>query len=111
MISCAATEVLPKVLDVYINLKKDRGLPLVEARFDSVQGAQIFRCEGAKALHGDFQTRFFSNSVTKSTRVHTEILRELAKKLSTKTKVAFVQGFILRPVLQYRIKDQGGSKE
>ena len=112
-ISFAASEEVPKVIDVYINLRKDRGLPLVEARLDSVQGAQSFRREGvrlAKALHADFQTLFFSNSVTQSTRVRIEILRELSKKLSTQTEVAFVQGFISRPVLQYRIKEGARSR-
>jgi len=32
-ISCAGNEAQPKVIDVYINLRKDRGLPLVEARY------------------------------------------------------------------------------
>ncbi len=111
-ISCAASDVMPKVIDVYINLRKDRGLPLVEARFDSVKGAQTFRHEGvrlAKALHEDFQTLFFSNSVTQSTRVRIEILRELAKKLCTSSEVAFVQGFVSRPVLQYRVKEGSRS--
>jgi len=68
-VACASSEVQPKVVDVYINLRKDRGTPLVEARFDTVQGAQIFRREGvklAKALHAEFQPLFFANSVTQS---------------------------------------------
>jgi hypothetical protein len=32
-LACAASEFQPKVVDVYINLRKDRGLPLVEARY------------------------------------------------------------------------------
>ncbi len=31
-LACAASEFQPRIVDVYINLRKDRGLPLVEAR-------------------------------------------------------------------------------
>ena len=112
-LSCASAEVQPQVVDVYINLRKERGQPLVEVRFDSVKGAQLFRTEGvrlAKAQHAEFQTLFFANSVTQSTRVRIEILRELSKKLCSTTEVAFVQGFISRPVLQYRVKEGARSR-
>lgn len=112
-VSCASAEQLPVVVDVYVNLRKERGLPLIEARFDSVSGAQLFRREGvrlAKAKHAEFGSLFFSNSVTQSTRVRIEILRELSKKLNTATEVAFVQGFISRPVLQYRVKEGARSR-
>jgi len=82
-------------------------------RFDSVSNAQLFRREGvrlAKAEHEEFKTLFFSNSVTQSTRVRIEILRELSKKLTTTTEVAFVQGFISRPVIQYRVKEGERSR-
>ena len=111
--ACAGVDPLPKVVDVYINLRKDHGLPLVEARFDSVSGAQLFRREGvrlAKAEQEAFSSLFFSNSVTQSTRVRIEILRELSKKLNTSTEVAFVQGFISRPVLQFRVKEGARSR-
>ena len=112
-ICCAASDPMPKVTDVYINLRKDRGLPLVEARFDTVSGAQLFRREGvslAKATHAEFGSLFFSNAVTQATRVRIEILRALSKKLNTATEVAFVQGFISRPVLQYRVKEGARSR-
>jgi hypothetical protein len=112
-IACAAFDPLPVIKDVYINLRKDRGLPLVEVKFDTIPGANLFRREGAKlakAKHASFETLFFSNSVTQSTRVRIEILRELSKKLSTSTEVAFVQGFVSRPVLQYRVKDGARSR-
>lgn len=86
---------------------------LLLLRFDSVSGAQMFRREGvklAKAEHEEFKTLFFSNSVTQSTRVRIEILRELARKLTTRTEVAFVQGFVSRPVIQYRVKEGERSR-
>jgi hypothetical protein len=82
-------------------------------RFDSISGAQLFRREAvklAKAKHDEFNALFFSNSVTQSTRVRIEILRELSKRLTTATEVAFVQGFISRPVIQYRVKEGERSR-
>lgn len=104
-LACASADVLPTVLDVYINLRKDQGLPVVEARLDSVSGSQLFRREGvrlAKEQHAEFSTLFLSNSVTQSTRVRIEILKALSKKLSTPSETAYVQGFISRPLLQFR---------
>ncbi len=68
----------------------------------------MFRREGvrlAKAEHEEFSNLFFSNSVTQSTRVRIDILKALAKKLTTASEVAYVQGFQARPALQYRVKD------
>ena len=111
-IACASADPLPKVLDVFINLRKDRGQPLIEVRLDTSAGSGLFRREGvrlAKADHAEFSTLYFSNSVTQSTRVRIDILKELAKKLTTLTETAYVQGFISRPVLQYRVRDGSRS--
>jgi len=112
LIACASSDPQPVLVDVYINLRKDRGQPLVEARLNSVPSAQEFRREGvrlAKAKHASFENLFFSNSVTQATRIRIDILRELSKKLNSATEVAFVQGFISRPVLQYRVKEGSHS--
>lgn len=107
-LACVDVEPLPQVVDVYVNLRKDRGQPLVEVRFDSVSGAQRFRREGvklAKAEHAEFVSLFFANSVTLSTRVRIEVLKALSKRLTTLTETAYVQGFISRPVIHYRVKE------
>jgi hypothetical protein len=112
VLACTSVETVPKVNDVYINLRKDRGQPLVEVRLDTVSGAQLFRREGvrlAKAEHSEFVNLFFANSVSQATRVRIEILKALSKKLSTDTETAFVQGFVSRPVLQYRVKEGAQS--
>jgi hypothetical protein len=111
-LSCVSADPLPRVADVYINLRKDRGVHLVEVKLDSVTGAQLFRRESvrlAKAEHEEFSTLFFSNSVTQATRVRIEILKALSKKLTTATEDAYIQGFISRPVLQYRVKEGASS--
>lgn len=111
-IACAVSDPLPKVVDVYLNIRKDKGQPLVEARFDTASGAQQFRREGvrlAKANHAEFDNLFFANSVTQSTRVRIEVLKALAKRLTTEEETAFVQGFISRPLLQYRVQEGASS--
>jgi len=112
VLACVSVEPLPAVVDVYINIRKDRGQPLVEARFDTSSGAQLFRREGvrlAKAEQAEFANLFFANSVTQATRVRIEVLKALAKKLTTDSESAYVQGFISRPVLQYRVKEGARS--
>ncbi len=111
-LACASSEHQPKVLDVYVNLRKDVGQPLVEARFETVPGAQTFRREGvslAKAEHAEFCNLFFSNAVTQATRVRIEVLKALSKKLSTPTEAAYVLGFISRPVMQYQVQEGARS--
>ncbi len=106
-IACASLPDLPRVVDLYLNLRAAAGQHLVEVRFDSKSGASAFRREGvslAKAHHPEFSELFFTNSVTQSTRVRIEILRILATKLTTVTEFAFVQGFVSRPVLHYRVR-------
>jgi hypothetical protein len=108
VLACVEADPVPKVTDVYINLRKDRGQPLVEVRLDTVSGAQLFRREGvrlAKEEQAEFVNLFFANSVTQATRVRIEVLKALAKKLTTTSESAYVQGFISRPVLQYRVKE------
>ena len=98
----------PRVLDVYLTVKKERAKPVVEAKFDSVGGAIQFRTEAAKLSKEDtgrFAGLFFTNSATLSTRVRIEIMRAIALKLKTETEDAYVQGFISRPLLHYRSVD------
>jgi len=107
-IAFASSENAPQVQDVYVNMRKDRGQPLVEIRLNSASGASSFRCEGvrlAKAKHPEFAELFFANSVTQATRVRIEVLKALSKKLTSTTEEAFVQGFISRPVLQYHVRE------
>ena len=94
----------PVVIDVTVSLQRDQAKPSIEARFDTVEGAEKFRKAAAalaKAKNPDFVQLFFSNSITHATRVRIEIMKAIAKKLTTETEKAFVQGFISRPVLRY----------
>ena len=107
-IAVPGLEPSPSVLDVYLTVKKNRALPVVEARFDSVSGAIHFRTEAAKLAKensGKFAGLFFTNAATLATRVRIEIMRAIALKLKTDTEDAYVQGFISRPLLHYRSVD------
>ena len=110
-ISCAAMPIQPVVLDVYVNLRK-KGQHLVEAKFDSPSSASEFRLKAvqlAKDEHAEFSELFFANSVTQSTKVRIQIMRILSTLLDTKTEIAFVQGFVSRPVLHYRARPDSHS--
>jgi hypothetical protein len=103
--ACPDLEPQPKILDVYVNLRYGRGAPFIEARLDSVEASSAFRVSAAKLAKDEvpsFQGLFVANSVTLTTRVRIEILKALAKRLTTATEQAFVQSFSSRPMLHYQ---------
>ena len=106
--ACPDLDPKPAVLDVFVTLRRDQSKPSVEVRLDSVAGALSFRKAAsalAKAKTMEFQALFFSNSATRATSVRVEIMRQIAKKLTTGTESAFVHGFLSRPVLRYEVKE------
>jgi hypothetical protein len=106
--ACPDLDPVPAVTDVLVSMHRNQASPTIEARFDTPKGAMSFRKAAsalAKANHDDFAKLFFSNSITQATRVRIEIMKAIAKKLSTPTEDAFVQGFMSRPVLRYLARD------
>jgi hypothetical protein len=91
--------------DVVVSLHRNQALPSVEVRLDTVGGALSFRKAASSLAKGqqdpDFANLYFSNSVTQATRVRVEILKAIAKRLTTDTETAFVQSYVSRPVLRY----------
>ncbi len=61
-LACASVDPLPLVVDVQINLRKDLHQPLVEAWFDTISGAMLFRKEGLLDI---FERHVMSASVEK----------------------------------------------
>ena len=107
-ISCPDSIPKPLVTDILVNLRREQVNPIVEAKFDSLAGAFAFRRAAAalaKAKSPQFAALFFSNSVTQATRVRIEIMRAIAKKLTTASETAYVQGFISKPALHYVVKE------
>jgi len=106
--ACPDLTPAPQVIDVIVNLRRDQANPSIEALFSSAKEALAFRKSAsslAKAQDPDFGHLYFSNSITQATRVRIEVLKAIAKKLSTETENAYVQGFISRPVLVYLSRD------
>ncbi len=98
----------PQVLDVFVNMRYGRGPPFLEARLDSAASSSAFRIAAAKLSKVEdsrFANLFIANSVTLTTRVRIEILRALAKLLTTDTEEAYVQSFTSRPMLHYQSKE------
>ena len=107
-VACPELTPAPIVTDILVNLRREQLNPVVEAKFDSLAGAFAFRRAAAalaKAKSPQFASLFFSNSVTQATRVRIEIMRSIAKKLTTTSETAYVQGFISKPVLHYVVKE------
>ena len=102
----------PKVLDVIVNMRFGRGPPFFEVKFESAVSSASFRVAAAKlakAGSGSFQGVFVSNTVNLSTRIRIDIMKLIAKRLSTDTEFSYVQGFSSRPTLHYlaRVVDPG----
>ena len=105
--ACPNLEPRPEILDVYVNLRYGRGAPFIEARLNSVEASSAFRVAAAKLAKDEapnFQGLFVANSVTLTTRVRIEILKALAKRLTTADEEAFVQSFSSRPMLHYQTR-------
>jgi hypothetical protein len=101
-------DVPPQVLDVVVNMRFGRGPPFFEVKFDSVASSLLFRIAAsklAKAGTGSFKGVFVSNTVNLSTRIRIDIMKLIAKRLTTTTEFAYVQGFSSRPTLHYLTRE------
>lgn len=84
----------------------------LEVRLDSVKSsADIRRAfagkQKAKTLEGICEDIFVTNCITKSTRVRIEILKAIARKITTDDDLAYVAGFISRPVMHIKRNTKG----
>ena len=108
--ACPDLSPQPEILDVFVNMRYGRGPPFIEARLDSASASAAFRVSAAKLAKledpdPDFSGLFVANSVTLTTRVRIEILRALAKVLTTQSEEAYVQSFSSRPMLHYQARE------
>jgi hypothetical protein len=92
----------------------DHDLPSVEVKIDKVEHAIAIRKAFAAQrknglLKGNLEKIFIANSVNPPTRVRIEILKAIAKKISNDNELAYVVGFIPRPVMH--IRKRGGSDQ
>ena len=93
-----------KQMDVY--------LPMVEVKLDRPENAMAIRKAFAikrkeKTLPDGLDSLFVTNCVSLSTRVRIDILKAIARKLTNDKELAYVSGFISRPMMH--IKKAGSN--
>jgi hypothetical protein len=87
-------------------------LPMVEIKLDKPENALAIRKAFAikrkeKSLPAELESIFITNCVNLATRVRIEVLKALARKISTAEEIAYVSGFISRPMMH--IKKAGST--
>jgi len=92
----------------------DHLLPMVEVKMESVdQAVQLRKAYADKRksgeLKGDYERLFIANCVNLATRVRVDILKALAQKMTNDKEVAYVVGFISRPM--FHIKPRGSDQK
>jgi hypothetical protein len=90
----------------------EHDLPSVEVKIDKVEHAIAIRKAFANQrknglLKGNLERVFIANSVNPPTRVRIEILKAIARKITNDKELAYVVGFIPRPVMHIKKKGNG----
>ena len=104
-----------KILYASQGKNNDIMLPMVEVKMDKVEYAAEIRKAFAdkrkkEKLTGCLEKIFISNSINVGTRVRIEILKAIAKKITTDQELAYVVSFISRPVMHIKKKSDLKSK-
>ena len=93
----------------YVNQGKGKtqAVQMMEVKLDSVENAAAIRKMFAekrakKELPKDLDSLFITNCVNLATRVRIDVMKAIARKLSTKSELAYVSGFISRPMLHIK---------
>jgi hypothetical protein len=94
----------------YLNQGKalDKFLPMIEVKIDNVPNAVAIRRAFAakrkdKSLPAEMETLFVTNCVNLATRVRIDILKSLARKVTDGKDLAYVSGFISRPMMHIKM--------
>ena len=85
----------------------DLFLPMVEVKLDKTEHAMAVRKAFAqkrksKSLSSDLESLFVTNCVNLATRVRIDILKSIARKVSNDKDLAYVSGFISRPMMHIK---------
>ncbi len=100
----------------FVNQGKSNGreIPMVEVKMDLLEAATNMRKTFAeKRKEGDGTTLgrlYIANSVTLSTRVRIEVMKAIAKKLTSNLVTAHVAAFSSRPILHVRSTRTGDDQ-
>jgi hypothetical protein len=94
---------------VYLTQGKKQAhlIPMIEVKMDKVEHAIEIRKAFAdrrkkKDLPDDLNDLFISNSVNLATRIRVDILKAIAKKITNDKELAYVAGFVSRPMMHIR---------
>jgi hypothetical protein len=82
-------------------------LPMIEVKLDKPEHALAIRKAFAvkrksKVLPPDLESLFITNCVSLATRVRIDILKAIAKKVTNDKDLAYVSGFISRPMMHIK---------
>jgi hypothetical protein len=93
----------------YVNQGKGKtqAVPMMEVKLDSVEHAAAIRKVFAtkrskKELPKDLDSLFVTNCVNLATRVRIDVMKAIARKLTTTKELAYVSGFISRPMMHIK---------
>jgi hypothetical protein len=81
---------------------------MIEVKIDSVSNAVAIRRAFAakrkdKSLSAELETLFVTNCVNLATRVRIDVLKSLARKVTNGKDLAYVSGFISRPMMHIKM--------
>ena len=91
--------------------RPDKGNLMLEFKLDSVDKAREIRKSFAMKRIGNilpvgYEKLQVTTVVTQGTKVRTEILRAIARKIESKTEVGYVPTYLPRPILHIKAKDE-----
>jgi hypothetical protein len=100
----------------YLNQGKqaDKLLPMIELKMDNVENAFAIRKAFAlkrkdKSLPAELDSLFVTNCVNLATRVRIDVLKAIARKITNDKDVAYVSGFISRPMMHIKKAGTGAN--
>jgi len=96
-----------KILYLSQGKNADRFLPMIECKMDKVEHAVAIRKAFAvkrkeKSLPAELESLFVTNCVNLATRVRIDVLKAIARKITNDKDVAYVSGFISRPMMHIK---------
>jgi hypothetical protein len=96
-----------KIAFVNLGKGKTQSIPMMEVKLDSVENAGAIRKAFAdkrskKELPESWSNLFITNSVNLATRVRIDLMKSIARKITNKSELAYVSGFISRPMLHIK---------
>jgi uncharacterized coiled-coil protein SlyX len=96
-----------KISFINIGKSQSHAMPMIEVKLDSIENAATIRKAFAakrakKELSDEWSSLFITNCVNLATRIRIDILKAIARKITNKKELAYVSGFISRPMMHVK---------